>query len=143
MDTNNNYFNYLVLDIFKNILIFIHPICPFVSEKINNSIYSKKSNLTEKYPVKYVAGKENIIDNWLVIIEQERKAKWEKKINKKEGIKINLFKDKEIYNTFTKNKKYLSNFLKKENIFIDEIKYKDIKLVLKNDYFLFGNFIIE
>lgn len=143
LDTNNNYFNYLVLDIFKNILIFIHPICPFVSEKIYNSIYSKKSILTEKYPVKYVAGKENIIDNLLVIIEQVRKYKWENKLNKKDEIKINLFMDKEIYNTFTKNIKYLSNFLKIENIFIDEIKFKDKKLVLKNDFFLFDNFIIE
>ena len=143
LDTNNNYFNYLVLDIFKNILILIHPICPFVSEKIYNSIYSKKSILTEKYPVKYVAGNESIIDNLLVIIEQVRKYKWENKLNKKDEIKINLFMDKEIYNKFTKNIKYLSNFLKIENIFIDEIKVKDKKLVLKNDFFVFDNFTIE
>ena len=51
--------------------------------------------------------------------------------------------DKEIYNKCTKNIKYLSNFLKIENIFIDESKVKDKKLVLKNDFFVFDNFIIE
>ena len=75
LDTNNNYFNYLVLDIFKNILNLIHPICPFVSEKNYNSIYSKKFILTEKFPVKYGAGKESINDNLIVIIEQESKNK--------------------------------------------------------------------
>ena len=40
--------------------------------------------------------------------------------------------DKEIYNKYTKNIKYLSNFQKIENIFIDEIKVKDKNLVLKH-----------
>ncbi|MGL4616912.1 MAG: valine--tRNA ligase, partial [Mycoplasmoidaceae bacterium] len=63
LDMKNNYFNYLVLDIFKNILILIHPICPFLSEKIYNSFYSQKSILNDKYPLQYNVTKENIINH--------------------------------------------------------------------------------
>ncbi|MGL5591310.1 MAG: valine--tRNA ligase [Mycoplasmoidaceae bacterium] len=143
LDTSNNYFNYLVLDIFKNILILIHPICPFISEKIYRSIYSDKSILNEKYPLKYTFSKENVIDNLLLIIEQVRKYKWENKLNKKDEIKINIFLDKEIHNSFTKNIQYFSNFLKIENISIIDIKIKDKNLILKNDFFVFDNFTIE
>ena len=64
-------------------------------------------------------------------------------MNKIDEIKINHFMNKEIYNKFTKNIKYLYNFLKRESIFMDEIKVKDRKLVLKYDFFVFDNFIIE
>ncbi|MGL5246342.1 MAG: valine--tRNA ligase [Mycoplasmoidaceae bacterium] len=143
LNTDNNYFNYLVSDIYKNILILIHPFCPFVSEKIYSSIYSQKSILNEKYPLKYHSSKENVIDNLLVIIEQVRKYKWENKLNKKYEIKINLFLDKDINNSLVKNIKYLYNFLKIENIVINDIKIKDKELVLKNEFFVSNNFTIE
>ncbi|MGL5640395.1 MAG: valine--tRNA ligase [Mycoplasmoidaceae bacterium] len=143
LDTNNSYFNYLVLDIFKKILTLIHPICPFLSEKIYISIYYKKSILNEKYPLKYKNSKENVVDDLLSIIEQVRKYKWENKLNKKDEIKINLFLDKNIYKTFKNNIKYFSNFLKIENIFINNIEIKDKELILKNDFFVFDDFTIE
>ena len=39
--------------------------------------------------------------------------------------------------------KYLTIFRKLDSAFINEIKYKDRKLVLKNDFILFDNIIIE
>ncbi len=143
LDDKNSYFNYLSADILKKILIIMHPICPFVTEKIYNEIYDKKSILENNWPEKFSFKKENIMDNIILILEENRKFKWENKLSKKDELKINLFFDALYFKSFLKYKAYIEKIFLVENIFIENIKLKEKNIKIDNPFQVLDFCMIE
>lgn len=124
--------------IFLNILILLHPIIPFASNKIYDLLNFKQkkesilfesvnSNLKIKKDIK------NEIDNLLLIINKIRTYIFDNKINKFEKIEICLLDNK---NDFLKLTNESINLLENNKFFIKNIKN------LQNPDFVESNFLI-
>ncbi|MGL4647489.1 MAG: valine--tRNA ligase [Mycoplasmoidaceae bacterium] len=130
----NNYFEYLVYDMFKKILIIFEPICPFITDKIYLELYDDQSILEDNWPLKYQTKKENVIHHILAIVESSRRYKWENKLSKKDQLKISFYCDDQFFKIFNKHQEYIGNILLIENIKLINLNIRNKSLKLKNHF---------
>lgn len=129
------------LFVLKNILIMLHPQCPFITENIYLMLpKAKTSILKEKWPEKITIKKESVINDLVKIIESIRRIRASNNISIKEHLTINILTKNKIQKFASRIKlynKYLlslnAEILHVTNISLMENKITDI----------IDNFVIE
>lgn len=132
-------YEYICRQILKNILITLHPICPFTTDEIYLSIFNiKKSIILEKMEIlpKYKESKK--INNTLEVLEFIRKFKFDNSLKRIDNLKINVYFREKRNNKFIE---LLSEILSYENIVIENIFL--CKCSTKNNINVFDDFTIE
>lgn len=113
---------YVLFYMMKNVLILLHPICPYISDYLYSKLPNKKekSIIFESYNFeKRKIGSEKIIDNILLIIEYIRKLRFDNKLSKKDEFEIIISSKKN--SNFIKNINEIKNILLTENIKLNKI----------------------
>lgn len=129
------------LYVFKNILIMLHPQCPFITEKLYLMLSnSKVSIIKEKWPEKIIIKKENEISDLVSIIEAIRRIRSSNDINFKQHISINILTNTKI-EKITKKIKTYNNYLLALNAEIKNVS--NISMVENKITEVLENFIIE
>lgn len=114
-------FNFISVchEILKNILIMLHPICCFITEKIYLDLYNDKDSiLLENWPIPTTFKNQPIIDIALLILENIRNFKWNNKLSKKNELSI------KIYSEIALDEKIIKDILKFENSEVVFLKKK-------------------
>lgn len=120
---NDSTLIYVLFYMMKNILILLHPICPYITDYLYNLLPNKteKSIIFETYNFnKNKINSENIIDNVLAIIDHIRKIRFENKLSKKDQFEINISSNNN-NSKFIKNIDEIKNILHTENIKLNKI----------------------
>ncbi len=104
--------------VLKQILIMLHPQCPFLTEEIYSYFYNPKNSiLKEKWPEQLKVGNEKIINKTIRIITAINQIRAEENLGNSEFLEINILTKKDIklfYKIIDKINDYL--FLKKAKI---------------------------
>ncbi|MGL4948014.1 MAG: valine--tRNA ligase [Mycoplasma sp.] len=131
-----------MLFLLKNILILLHPQCPFITEEIYSLIpSSKKTIMKEVWPEKITnLPKESKVQTLVQIIYIVRKVRLENKISNKEKLELNILV-KENIKKMTKSVEFLNMYLISLNAEIKNVS--TISLVGNKITEIANNFIIE
>ena len=121
----------------KNILILLHPVCPYITEYLYNLLPNKKKQSIIEETINLVNitnRRENITADILEIIEYIRKIRFNNKIPKKDAICIEIFYKKT--NLYENNKEKIVDLLMTENIILNNIFFNELvdnkQIVLTN-----------
>ena len=107
-----NIITLVTLLILKNILIMLHPQCPFITEEIYQMLFrNKDSIIKEKWPTKLEKlPKENSVETLISIINAIRRIRLQNGINNNVYLEINIL-TKNVIKQFEKQKDFLNEFL--------------------------------
>ena len=102
----------VTLLVLKNILIMLHPQCPFITEEIYQMLFrNKDSIIKEKWPTKLEKlPKENSVETLISIINAIRRIRLQNGINNNVYLEINILTKNGI-KQFEKQKDFLNEFL--------------------------------
>ncbi len=127
--------------VLKQILIMLHPQCPFLTEEIYSYFYNPKiSILKEKWPVQLKIGSEKIINKTIDIITAINQIRAEENLSNNEFLEINILtkKDIKLFSKITdKINDYL--FLKKSKI----VSVTNVGILANKYTKLVDDFVIE
>ncbi|MBN4083451.1 valine--tRNA ligase [Mycoplasma sp. CSL10137] len=126
---NNN--KKTTLEIFKKVLIILHPFMPFITDKIYSELY-KSEILEYKWPRFYKKDKSKYIDSVILVVNEIRKYREEYNISKKEVIEYFTDIELDIHSRNIINKMTNSTF-KQNNDYLISIKGKSLFIVVSDD----------
>ncbi|MGL5630341.1 MAG: valine--tRNA ligase [Mycoplasmoidaceae bacterium] len=125
--------------VLKNILVMLHPVCCFTTEKIYQEIFRyNDSILKEKWPESNFNKPEISVDHALEILENVRFFKWNHKMNRKSFLKINIYHETKM------DYHLIQSILEIENtniVFVNE-KFDISKIAENKTFYSINNFII-
>lgn len=113
---------YVLFYMMKNVLVLLHPACPYITDYLYNLLPNKKekSIIFESYSfTKNKVSTENVVDNILSIIEYIRKIRFENKLSKKDEFEIKI--SSKSNSKFIKNIDEIKTILSTENIKLNSI----------------------
>lgn len=129
------------LYVLKNVLIMLHPQCPFITEKIYLMLPKHKlSILKEKWPEKIVIKKENVIGDLVKIIESIRRIRASNNISIKEHLSINILTKNRIQKFASRIKLYNKYLL---SLNVEILHVTNISLMENKITDIIDNFVIE
>lgn len=139
MKNNDLYLIFTLFEISKNILILLHPICPFITNYLYDLLPNKKQKtiIHESFDFIKIKQKDVIVEDVLSIINAIRIYRFENKLSKKEQVKIDLFSSE--HKHFLEYKSEITSILSNENICLESIQDKqlDENLIILNNFSIF------
>ncbi len=138
---NDHALSYTLYKVLKIVLHLLHPLSPFITEKIYKEIYgNKKSILLDEIKLDNIKPSKNIVQA-INILDEIRIFKWENKLSKSNELNVNVYSiDKKLSNN---QLSILEEILKYENVKLTYVKEQiDLK---KSKYFKknIDNLVIE
>lgn len=109
--------------VFKVILMLIHPICPFISEKLYKNFNDDKLLIEQQYSIltKHILDfNEHNFEKIFNILEILRNFRWKNNINKKEKIIFNIYTNDRNEKFFNKYISDINKILYEENAFLEK-----------------------
>lgn len=135
---------YVLFYIIKNIIILLHPSCPFITNYLYDLLPNKtcKSIIFESNVfVNNIKGNSKFIDDILEIIEHIRRIRFENQMSKKNSFNVSISSPK--INIIKKYESEIKIILESENIFLNEINndkttnkfviFKNLSLLILNE----------
>ncbi len=130
---------YILFYVMKNILILLHPACPYITSYLYDMLPNKtcENIIFEKSDfVQNIKGDNKLINDSLKIIEHIRRIKFDNKLSKKDHFEIAISTNK--IKNLEKQKDKIKLLLESENIFVKEINSNSIT----NKHVIFDEFSI-